>query len=314
MASGLRRHDAGNEDCRHRQAKIATLVFLMLTAAIIYQSVLVDDADLTISKGEVQKESVREILSQQKHWQFQLLENGRVDCQIYTAPINSDEASSPLSSSKTTRRRPMVEDTGGSNKDQYMIHIHGLHHTGTGYLRQTLYDALNKAFSIDHNNAINPSPVASIQDSLRPYQHLFEEARQNRTKTNELFKQYHVPENEGHHLQSIYPRFFDRIQEMQRSKSALKNAHKLAYLADLCVINNNNAANHPLDNADFSQFNNKQIGNTLLRQWSRYWDISATFLLQKTPSLDVLFLENTKVLPTLHVIIARHPMTSNSFR
>ena len=40
--------------------------------------------------------------------------------------------------------------------------------------------------------------------------------------------------------------------------------------------------------------------------------MSATFLIQKTPTLDVHFLERTKVLPTLHVMIIRHPMTSNS--
>ena len=42
--------------------------------------------------------------------------------------------------------------------------------------------------------------------------------------------------------------------------------------------------------------------------------MSATFLIQKTPLLDVKFHEDTKVLPTLHVIILRHPMTSNAFR
>ena len=55
-----------------------------------------------------------------------------------------------------------------------------------------------------------------------------------------------------------------------------------------------------------------QIGQILHNQWSRYWNMSATYLLQKTPTLDVQFLEQTKVLPTLHVIITRHPMTSNS--
>ena len=40
---------------------------------------------------------------------------------------------------------------------------------------------------------------------------------------------------------------------------------------------------------------------------------TACFLLQKTPTLDVLFLERTKVMPTLYVIIIRHPMASNSW-
>ena len=196
-----------------------------------------------------------------------------------------------------------------------MIHIHGLHHTGTGYLRLTLHDALNKAFSMGENDT-NSSPVASIQDSMRPYQHLMDEARKNKNKSKiqQLYEEYRVPEHEGHHLQSVYPQFKDRMKELTRSKGGVENAGKLAYLADLCTISSDDdAASLQLDSGDLSDINSKKIGNILLQQWLPYWDRSATFLLQKSPTLDVLFLERVKVLPTLHVIIVRHPMTSNSW-
>jgi hypothetical protein len=73
-----------------------------------------------------------------------------------------------------------------------------------------------------------------------------------------------------------------------------------AYLTDYCVPED--------ENTGYSQ-----IGQVLHNQWSKYWNTSATFLLQKTPTLDVHFLELTKVMPTLHVLVIRHPMTSNSW-
>mmetsp|Transcript_10332 Transcript_10332/g.18652 ORF Transcript_10332/g.18652 Transcript_10332/m.18652 type:complete len:339 (-) Transcript_10332:745-1761(-) len=278
----------------------------------VESSQLTDPKSVTI-RSEKKQENEPE-LDNQKYWQLQLSNPGRVDCQIHTTPIDSKEVSTPLSSSTTAA--PMMEYSIGSQKEQYIIHIHGLHHTGTGYLRQTLHDALNKAFSTGEND-MNSSPLASIQDSMRPYQHLMEEARknQNKSKIQQLYKEYRVPENEGHHLQSVYPQFVDRIKELTRSKGGVENAGKLAYLADLCTISSNDhdAASLQLDSADLSHTNNKKIGNILLQQWLLYWDRSATFLLQKTPTLDVLFLERVKVLPTLHVIIVRHPMTSNSW-
>lgn len=42
--------------------------------------------------------------------------------------------------------------------------------------------------------------------------------------------------------------------------------------------------------------------------------MDANFLIQKTPSLDLLFFERTKILPTLHVVIVRHPLVSNALR
>ena len=173
--------------------------------------------------------------------------------------------------------------------NKIIIHIHGMHHSGTGYLRKTLLDALNHEFS--------PSlpPVACIHDSLLPYRHLYS----NKTK---LYIDHHKPEEEGQHLQTLYPSFHTRAKPFKEAKSDLMGqAPKIAYLADLCLSK---------DDTD-----NKRIGNILLAQWSRYWNVTSStqFLLQKTPSLDVQFLESTKILPTLHVIIVRHPMTSNSW-
>ena len=60
------------------------------------------------------------------------------------------------------------------------------HHTGTGYLRQTLRDALNDEFAIDIN-----SPVASIHDGTFPY-------LQGLSST----RRFPSPEDEGQHFQS----------------------------------------------------------------------------------------------------------------
>ena len=339
LGSHRHNHDVHNGHYSYGESVIKTVIVILVAILMVCQKVTMDNAaltrtwsasiqymsnannnvtsDVTVNKeSPVSKKVAQEgkmknrcppprrvpnnpELDRQKYWQL------KMDCQIYTAPIVSNEASTPLASSTVAR---MTDYTGGSQKEQYIIHIHGLRHTGTGYLRQTLHDALNMEFSVDKND-VNASPVASIQDSLRPYQHLFEEARKNKSQTNKLCEQYHVPEDEGHHLQSVYPRLFDRVNKW----SAMKNAGKMAYLADLCTITNNDHASLQLDSDDRSHMNNKRIGNILLEQWFRYWDRSATFLLQKTPTLDVLFLERVKVLPTLHVIIVRHPMTSNSW-
>ena len=73
----------------------------------------------------------------------------------------------------------------------------------------------------------------------------------------------------------------------------------LSYLADECT---------------FDDRSTKHLGNILLDEWLPFWNSSATFLIQKTPLLDVKFHETVKILPTLHVIIVRHPMTSNAWR
>ncbi|KAL7531363.1 hypothetical protein ACHAXR_003999 [Thalassiosira sp. AJA248-18] len=296
-----------------------TAMFLMMAALVIYQIMatflaqdgLIENDDINPEDDTTKsKESIiRQEIDKQKYWQIQMLDEGdhQVDCQIFTTPIVSDESPPPLSSTPSSMTTPIADY---NQKEQYVIHVHGLHHSGTGFLRQTLYDALNSEFSQGDSDA--NYPVASMHDSVRPYHHLSEALGKDK-----LYRQYHVPEDEGHHLQSVYPRFFDRLQESKKSsKMSMKDAIKLAYLADLCITvpNNDNVASPHPDGDDLSQSTiNRQVGNILLQQWSRYWDTSAKFLLQKSPTLDVLFLEKTKILPTLHVIIVRHPMTSNSW-
>jgi len=61
-----------------------------------------------------------------------------------------------------------------------VIHVHGMHHMGTGYLRQTLHDALNEAFSADGSDDAHPSPAASMQDSMHPYRDEFERVKREK--------------------------------------------------------------------------------------------------------------------------------------
>ncbi|KAL7434667.1 hypothetical protein ACHAXM_004208 [Skeletonema potamos] len=208
-----------------------------------------------------------------KYWSLNVSDKGvNVDCRISTQHV--------------TQKFNLERDV-----DKMIIHIHGLHHSGTGYIRKTLLDALNREFT-PSSTAL---PVACIHDSLLPYRHVYK----NKTK---LYLDHHVTEDEGQHLQTVFPSFHTRIQPLNEAKSVVMGqAPKVAYLADFCLSKDDTE--------------NKQIGNILYEQWSRYWNVTSStkFLLQKTPSLDVQFLESTKILPTLHVIIMRHPMTSNSW-
>ncbi len=131
-------------------------------------------------------------------------------------------------------------------------------------------------------------------------------AKYRRFKT--LYDKYHIPEEEGQHFQNIYPSFLHRSREFKRMKFPFGLAGKLAYMADYCKVEMND--NHGSDNQ-----NESIIGNFLLDEWSHYWAnyTSTPFLIQKTPTLDVKFLDLVKTMPTLHVIIVRHPMTSNSW-
>lgn len=314
---------AGGRGFRHlrRLAKVAAAILLLAVAlaaigrdaallpvggdgegggdAVMLADQRAMDPTQDVDAGDIIWMESRQEIYAHKHWHLQLLQGGdRVDCNISTAPlIPADDGGSPAAS----LLEGPVADEYTAAKDQYVIHVHGLHHTGTGYLRQTLLDALNSEFG----DPASGSRVASGLDSMRPYRHLLQQAGQNRTRKVELYSRYHVPEDEGQHLQSVYPRVADRVKELPRLSS--RNAHRLAYLADFCIANGGGADG--LDDRD----SNRKVGNMLLRQWLPYWDASATFLLQKTPSLDVMFLEATKVLPTLHVIVVRHPMTSNSW-
>eukprot|EP00578_Thalassiosira_sp_NH16_P000691 CAMPEP_0181137604 /NCGR_PEP_ID=MMETSP1071-20121207/33791_1 /TAXON_ID=35127 /ORGANISM="Thalassiosira sp., Strain NH16" /LENGTH=462 /DNA_ID=CAMNT_0023224363 /DNA_START=246 /DNA_END=1634 /DNA_ORIENTATION=- len=173
-------------------------------------------------------QKVTDEMYEQKHWDFRLSDGGdRVECQIHTKPIASHEAPETLSLS--------AADIGISDKEQYIIHIHGIHHTGTGYLRQTLYDALNNEF-LTSEGSMNTSPVVSVQDSLRPYKHLLEEAGEDKVKRDKLLRKYKVAENEGQHLQSIYPSYVYRAKELMAIKVRHPMTRNSAGLASMSVV------------------------------------------------------------------------------
>lgn len=178
-------------------------------------------------------------------------------------------------------------------------HSRFLDHTGTGYLRQTLFEALNSEFATINND--DSASVASMHDSFFPFTQQYKPGQKGYV---ELFNQRKVPEDEGQHLQNVYPSFMYRAKEFTKTKGGMANVGKLAYLADECTL---------VSDASNNSGVNERIGRHLMDEWSHFWNTSSTFLLQKTPSLDVLFLESVKVLPTLHVIVLRHPMTSNSW-
>lgn len=97
-------------------------------------------------------------------------------------------------------------------------------------------------------------------------------------------------------MQNVYPKFEAR---MDSKIDFRKKYGMLMYLADTCTFNSTSTTGDQ----------SNPVGKLLFNQWSGYWEnTSATFLIQKTPTLDVLFHERVKVLPTLHLIIVRHPM------
>lgn len=299
----------------HRRLRRTTLMFvqiiLLLAASVICYQKYFFDTQQPESSGRLDVGTLG--LRPPKHWTMEVEKGGNMKCRISTTPVVS-----PSSSSISLPKTEQQYATFDNNKEQYAVHIHGLHHTGTGYTRQTLYDALNDAFS-NENDSYNATVVASMQDSLRPYQKLLDEVK-DKKKLQKLQKRLYKPEDEGQHLQSIYPSFAVRHEKMKKSKGSNKNT-QLAYIADLCdTINgdeHSSGSDSTLESDTTQQLDddniNKLLGKALFQQWSRYWDTSATFLLQKSPTLDVLFLEKTKIMPTLHVMVVRHPMTSNSW-
>jgi hypothetical protein len=149
-----------------------------------------------------------------------------------------------------------------------------------------MQQALNAEFAPDEN-----SPVATIHDGTFPY-------LQGLSST----KKFPSPEDEGQHFQNVFPPFRYRQKLFKEASCSPKDYGKLAYLADECSFDNP------------QQESVTHLGNVLREEWSPFWNTSATFLIQKTPLLDVRFHEAVKVAPTLHVIIVRHPMTSNAWR
>lgn len=130
-----------------------------------------------------------------------------------------------------------------------VIHIHGFHHSGTGFLRKTIYDSLG------HDSA-------SIHEHTRR------------------------AEDEGQYLQQVYPPFYERTKLYPKDNFA-----SLYFCPEMLSLVS------------------RKTPPLLFEQWSRYWNMSMPFLIQKTPTLDVLFLERMKTTKTVHLIVMRQPFS-----
>lgn len=99
--------------------------------------------------------------------------------------------------------------------------------------------------------------------------------------------------NEGHGFQSVYPTFTDRRinPDVCAQDAEGRKKGKLYY----CPKALNDVVN-------------KANKITLFKDWSRYWDLNKTFLIQRSPSFDVLLLERLKISPTFHAIVMKHPL------
>jgi hypothetical protein len=144
-----------------------------------------------------------------------------------------------------------VQAKNEPHNEHCAIHVHGLHHTGTGYLREVVYESVGGARMASKHH-----------------------------KTG-------APEDEGQHLQDVFP-----ADRKRRNKHICGKTH-----ADLYVCQ------EMIDTLP----NNETNKIKLHEEWSKHWNTTKEFLIQKSPTLDVVFLERMQVLPTFHVIIMRHP-------
>lgn len=149
-----------------------------------------------------------------------------------------------------------------NNSTQHcVIHIHGLHHSGTGFTRQVVFDSLGG------------ESVASKHQDTR------------------------VTQDEGQHLQRVYPNFRKRLRfpkicgaDRPSFPTTLHELYTCPQLLELFPPHNRTVAQRQLH-----------------QQWSRRWDTTKPYLLQKTPTFDVVLLETLKLYPTVHVVVMRHP-------
>lgn len=112
-------------------------------------------------------------------------------------------------------------------------------------------------------------------------------------------------QDEGQHLQSVYPRFRERTPKMcaaapDRVEADAKFEKRKLGSVYYCPGFSNSIAQ------------DAGTKEKLYRQWAKYWDMSKPYLLQKTPTLDVLFLESMKLDPTVHVMVMGHPLVGHS--
>jgi len=138
------------------------------------------------------------------------------------------------------------------NEEHCVIHIHGLHHSGTGFLRKTVYGSLGKEYASIHENTGKS-------------------------------------EDEGQHLQNVYPPFSSR-RSVCRDDDNRTFIGRLYYCPEILEI-----------------AKQENASESLFQQWSLYWNMTKPFLIQKTPTMDVLLLEHLKTHNTVHVIVMRHP-------
>ena len=289
-------------------------------------------AERTQNNAQASRRSTK-IRFEKKYASLRVADHGDVECRIHTSPVSV----TPLPH-ETGRPPPSLwldDPASGDNKTdeefytsspeegppQYMIHVHGLMHAGTGYVRQKIYDALvNATYFTERSRRDGRPAVASVQYANWPCRHWArgEEA-------------CHAPEDEGQHLQSVYPSLkFQQIalEERRERSPGTTPADVRAYLSraghlsSLCAFVDDDAVEEEGDAAatagdaeGSTAAARRKIGDVLFRQWRPFFeDPSATFLLQKTPTLEALFHERVKVLPTFHVIVVRHPWTSPSWR
>lgn len=137
----------------------------------------------------------------------------------------------------------------GRHDHHCVIHVHGFHHSGTGFLRKTIYDSLG-------------------HDAASMHEHTSR------------------AENEGQYIQQVYPPFYTRTKLYPNDKFA-----SLYYCPEMLSLVS------------------RKTRALLFQQWSRYWNMTSSFLIQKTPTLDVLFLEKMKTTETVHVIVMREPFS-----
>jgi len=155
-----------------------------------------------------------------------------------------------------------VKDDDIFKHNNCLVNVHGFHHSGTGLFRSLIY------------KAIGGSALVSAQ------------------------KDTDVSEDEGQHLQNVYPTFAERTHDRSLCTDdniSWKRRGPLYYCPKLLqtTVNDKNKA-------------------ALFEEWSKYWDLNKPFLLQKTPMLDVLLLERLKVTPMFHAIVMRHPLNWHS--
>jgi len=174
---------------------------------------------------------------------------------LYPRVINVPSKSRRLSINHDDFRTESNHITDFRKSEKCLINVHGLHHTGTGFLRSLIHESL-KGLSSMHEDT-------------------------------------HKSEDEGQHLQHVYPTFADRAGNPSLcgvNKGSTKSYGRLYYCPEM--------VENGVKDTDKTD---------LFDQWSKYWDLSKPYLIQKTPTLDILLLEKLKTSQTFHSIVIKHP-------